>query len=128
MKLIRYYQNNFVTLGILKINDKHSPIYTLELPWRDNRQNISCIPTGQYKLVPYNSTRYPDVWEISNVPGRADILIHIGNYPDDTKGCILPGMGIMPEQPMVSNSVNAIGLMRSIIGRKGEHGIEIINS
>lgn len=127
MKLLRYFQNNHVTLGVLIIDNKHSPIYTLEPPWRDNERDISCIPQGKYRLAPYNSAKYPDVWEVKDVPGRTAILFHIGNYLKDTRGCILPGMGVMPECPMVNNSVNAIGLMRVILGRQEDYEIEIIN-
>ena len=50
-KLIRYYSDLKVTLGILKLNVAHDPIYTLELPWRENKTNLSCIPLGTYKVT-----------------------------------------------------------------------------
>jgi hypothetical protein len=31
--------------------------------------------------------------ELQNVPGRQFILIHIGNTPTDTQGCLLTGFG-----------------------------------
>jgi hypothetical protein len=62
----------------------------------------TAIPTGRYlvKLLvsqkfkgrdyakPYGG-RFPT---IMNVPGFSGILIHPGNTPADTSGCILPGM------------------------------------
>lgn len=62
---------------------------TLELPWRDNKRSVSCIPSGQYELV-YNGLyhRLPS-WHIKNVPDRSEILIHVGNTYLDTRGCIL---------------------------------------
>ena len=64
---------------------------TMELPWRDNRTNVSCIPTGRYKLSLFTSAKFGKCLEVMNVPGRNAILIHKGNYNKDTHGCILPG-------------------------------------
>jgi hypothetical protein len=62
----------------------------------------TAIPTGEYKVLmdrvsPKYSTR--DAYQfcegkvpfLDKVPGFAGILIHIGNYPKDTEGCILVG-------------------------------------
>lgn len=62
------------------------------------------IPAGLYKLrkktdgsfyEKYHSN-YGHAWvpEIMNVPGFKDILIHIGNYIRDTRGCLLPNKSI----------------------------------
>ena len=72
---------------------------TLELPWNNNRRNISCVPTGQYLLEPFSSDAHPDtykLWTMSHqeVPGRTDILIHVGNTINDTAGCVLVGYGL----------------------------------
>lgn len=67
--------------------------YTLEKPWMDNQNNISSIPTGKYNAI----IRYDhnDHWriELKNVPNRDNVQIHIGNSVDDSKGCILVGLG-----------------------------------
>ena len=118
--------DDIVTLGVLKMNNKHDPVYTLELPWQNNKQNISCIPEGKYKLIPHKGTEFKDVYCIKDVPGRNAILFHIGNYLDDTKGCVLPGLGILSNSPMVVNSRQAIETMHKTLGKK-EHDLEIIN-
>ncbi|GAA4824230.1 DUF5675 family protein [Algivirga pacifica] len=70
---------------------------TLELPWLDNQNRISCIPTGQYKAVFRTFGKYANrsfhIQQLdgSEVPGRAGILIHTGNFYTHTKGCILVG-------------------------------------
>lgn len=56
------------------------------------------IPAGTYRLIQRRQggfyTRYKQryghhfVVELDNVPGFSDILIHIGNNPNDTKGCL----------------------------------------
>ena len=76
-KLIRYHFGLKATLGVLKLNMAHSPIYTLELPWRENKPNISCIPEGTYECIPYTSEKFPNVYQIKNVPNREAILLHI---------------------------------------------------
>lgn len=68
--------------------------YSLELPWRSNVPQISCIPSGDYKMVKEMHPRFADVFRLSSVPDRLGILIHAGNTTHDTKGCILPGLDI----------------------------------
>ncbi len=117
-KLIRYHFGLKATLGVLKLNMAHSPIYTLELPWRENKPNISCIPEGTYECIPYTSEKFPNVYQIKNVPNREAILLHIGNHPTDTHGCVLIGKGVSPTTPMISNSKEAMDLMRNEISNK----------
>lgn len=78
------------TLGSLVVNDFFG-FAVLELPWRDNKTNISCIPEGIYQCRVRTSPKYGKHIEVLKVPGRADILIHFGNFPKDTRGCILIG-------------------------------------
>ncbi len=74
--------------------------HTLELPWRDNRQNISCIPTGEYEVVRRYSPHFAkELYWIRNVHKRSWILIHAANFAGDTElgwqshlqGCIAIG-------------------------------------
>jgi len=70
---------------------------TLELPFRQNKQSCSCIPTGTYNVIWCFTNRYGYVYSLSNVPDRFGILMHSGNYAgaidigllSDTRGCIL---------------------------------------
>lgn len=119
VRLIRYYSGLKATLGILKLPVAHSPIFTLELPWRDNADNISCIPIGIYDVEPYTSEKFPNVYQIKNVPNRDAILIHVGNYAGDTHGCVLIGKDVDSLTPMVTNSKGAMELLRNEIGDKG---------
>lgn len=69
--------------------------HTLELAWKNNEKSISCIPQGDYDCkVRYRneSASYDYVHLIvQDVENRSYILFHRGNYPSDTKGCILTG-------------------------------------
>ena len=67
--------------------------YTLELPWKSNSHNISCIPAGIYtvvKIKPTEKRPYFYFW-VKDVPGRDGILMHRGNYTRDLRGCLLGG-------------------------------------
>ena len=67
---------------------------TLELPWMNNKQNISCIPTGEYKVKWAFSPRFLKyMYHVQNVKGRSGIRFHVGNYYTDIQGCILLGNG-----------------------------------
>ena len=88
--------------------------YTLELPWRDNKRNISCIPAGVYDCIIRRSPRFGLTYWVLKVPDRTYILIHSGNWAGDralgfkthVNGCILLGkkMGYLQEQRAVLNS------------------------
>ena len=64
--------------------------YNLELPYKSNACNISCIPAGIYPFEKRNDYRLGKTIRILNVPNRTGILVHVGNYLKDTEGCILP--------------------------------------
>jgi len=87
--------------------------YTLELPDRDNVNDISRIPAGRYPAhVRYD---HADKWrvELEQVPGRTNVQIHIGNYPEQSKGCILVGM--KSNNCQVFGSSNAYGALRKAL-------------
>lgn len=76
---------------------------TLELPWLNNKPNISCIPEGIYTVKVRYSEKYKRHLEIKNVKNRKYILIHWGNYvgshnpktgKSDIEGCVLVGKSL----------------------------------
>ena len=68
--------------------------FILELPDKQNQKRISRIPEGEYDCVKRFSEKYKNHFHILDVPNRSYILIHIGNYKGDTKGCLLPGQSL----------------------------------
>lgn len=74
---------------------RHMMVRCLELEWLDNAKGKSCIPAGTYAMRFTMSNRFKvKMWEVCDVPGRAGIRIHSGNYAGDklssSEGCLLP--------------------------------------
>ena len=105
------------TIGELYINDVFQ-CYTLENTWMDNIKRLSCIPIGCYKLITktygrfYKQYNHPIIM-LNDVPNRSEILIHRGNYPKDTLGCILLGDTI--GEDYIGNSRNTYNKIYPII-------------
>lgn len=89
VRLTRFLQNDKCSLGALVAEGFRA--YTMEPPWKNNKPNISCIPPGEYECYWHRSPKYGWVYLVSGVPDRSHILIHPGNIPQHTRGCILPG-------------------------------------
>lgn len=114
--LYRLARGDHGTQGVLHYNDKE--LHTLELPWRDNQRNISCIPKGEYECKTRTSPRFGLVYWIQKVKDRSFILIHSGNWAGDinkglkthVNGCILLGLnrGTLMGQLAVLNSRLAV--------------------
>ena len=53
----------------------------------------TAIPTGTYKLAwTLSPSRGVYTLRLLDVPGYQGILVHSGNRPEDTEGCICPGL------------------------------------
>lgn len=117
VNLLRIRRNDQGTTGILTTPFGFQ-CYTLELPWRNNQKNISCIPPGEYVTKFKTSPKYGKVYHVQDVPNRTFILIHSGNWAGDVKkgyrthvnGCILLGLkkGLLDGQVAVLNSRLAV--------------------
>lgn len=83
------------TLGEFILKDDKGTVLmkckTLELPWKNNEFQKSCIPSGTYNVVPRTSPKFSKHYHILDVPNRTYILIHTGNYHTQILGCILVG-------------------------------------
>ena len=107
----RKSSTNKCTMGYLSVNDAVIG-YSLELPWADNSNNISCIPVGTYTgILRYDKN---DRWRIQleNVPNRTGVQIHIGNNTSQIKGCILIGEGANVDNCSVSGSARGYSKLK----------------
>lgn len=65
--------------------------HTIELPWKDNLSQVSCIPEGEYFIEKRYSSRFGWHLEVLNVPNRSLILFHPANNAlNELRGCIAP--------------------------------------
>ena len=125
--LIRDIFSKESTIGELFLNGERI-CDTLENPWVDNQRNISCIPEGVYpvrlRLPRESGTRDYLHLLVQEVPNRDFILVHRGNFPSQTQGCLLVGLGT--EQDVVHNSVLAMDLLIKEILNLGGENINLI--
>lgn len=102
LELLRLDANQF---GVLRAAGELICV-TLELPYLDNKKNVSSIPVGTYEgRRVYDRKNIPETFELT-VAGRSGILFHTGNTHADTQGCILCGMtfSISRHEPFLINS------------------------
>lgn len=92
---------------------------TLELAWRNNRRDISCVPEGTYPIELEYSPKFGYSWELKQVPNRSEVKIHQGNFFRQIEGCILVGdMHIKideDEEPDLRNSMATKVRMQKIM-------------
>lgn len=136
LTLIRDISTPEITMGWLSINGKKWA--TLERPWapaivgRGGMKGRSCVPPGEYQLLPHDTEAHPKVWALVNtsldvyrdpvsVPtaklgyARTAVLIHVANFVHELRGCIALGKtrGKDRDQWMVRSSRDAINELRA---------------
>ncbi len=94
--------------------------FSMELPDRENKPNISCIPEGEYTCTFRKSPTHGGCYHIENVKGRSGVLIHSANLPRQLLGCIALGssIGILEGQKAVLNSKATVKSLEDVMGRK----------
>lgn len=54
---------------------------------------FGCVPKGIYRIIKRYSPKFKkSMYYLAYVHGRSGIMFHAGNFPKDTKGCILLGL------------------------------------
>jgi hypothetical protein len=135
LKLIRKTETKNSTIGELYYEGKFL-CYTLEDVGRKVKIfGKTRIWAGVYEITLRTvglfhnryTKRFPDIHKgmlhVRRVKGFKYILIHIGNYPKDTHGCILVGMG--KGQDMITGSTNAYRKIYPIILGALERGEKV---
>ena len=115
--------------GTMSVNDE-AFCKTVERPWLDNRPFISCIPAGDYDLVPWDSPKFGqvvafvnpglhiflDAHDVKDERARDKCLIHAANYPHELNGCCAVGAEVInfPHHGFgVTNSRRALERLRA---------------
>lgn len=106
------------TLGILTYGE--FKCFTLELPWKNNERNISCIPAAEaYIGKKHKSPLNGDCIAINNVLNRTHIQIHSANFIRQLRGCIAVGDSIKfldgNNIPDVTNSRNTLKALLAVL-------------
>lgn len=116
-------------LGVLHFRGQPIAV-TLELAWRNNARNVSCIPLGRYRCVPTVSPRHGVTWQVMDVPNRSGILFHAGNAAPDSEGCILLGAAFGVPGPngmrTVIGSRIALERFRRELGAVGDFYLDVL--
>jgi hypothetical protein len=93
--IIRHYFEGKQNRGYCLALDRNGGIIyqcvTLELPYFNNAQNISCISTGLYSATILHHPKFGYCAKVHDVVGRSGIFMHTGNYHADIQGCVLVG-------------------------------------
>lgn len=132
------------TPGIITVGEQQW--HLLELPWRNNRQRMSCIPANTYPAQFHQSAKFGSTIWIREIPNRFGVLMHSGNVAGDTDkewmthslGCLLPGrragkltVGGKQQRAVLSSRTamrEILTALRAIVGRATAFEIEIIGA
>lgn len=121
----RYFEHG--TFSYLYSPEGEQLCAVVEREWNNNQPNISCIPQGEYTLVPHHSPRFGDCYALVapslgvTIHGpslRTHILFHVANLPEQLEGCLAPGMGfgVVKNQWGVVNSTIAFDKLMEYLG------------
>lgn len=128
LSLIRNTRTNEATLGSLTVDDFTAYTTCEDLPHLRKIPGKTRIPAGRYRikfrrvLSPLTETyRRQHSWfkwhlELQDVPGFTFVYIHIGNWAENTDGCILVGRDVNVEDSMITSSTDAYKELYGIIG------------
>ena len=132
--LERYGSTPMGTFGELIIGD--FKFHTVERPWLDNKPFVSCIPDGEYKLIPFTRSNGDEVFALINDDitkykeshsTRYSVLIHKANISDELAGCIAPGVkfGFVKGKRAVLSSGLAMTQIMKLLKYDEEHTLTI---
>jgi Family of unknown function (DUF5675) len=139
LTLIRQPEGDGAIAGDLFVGE--TALMTLELPWRNNLPDASCVPLGKYDLIPYNSPAHGPTWCLENTELKVmgcDILstdqiargyrsmveLHAANWSTQLLGCIALGLDDQPMldpatgivEPAIEDSRDAVAFLVAQLG------------
>ena len=123
--LIRNETSDEGTFGSFAINQFRC--VSAELPNRNNKVGVSCIPVGDYVCRwLYSNEHKRNIYHITDVPNRTDIEIHSGNWAgditkglkSDVKGCCILGnkIEIIEGQKGITDSKDILARFEKLMG------------
>lgn len=127
--IFRTHQNKKQTMGYCWVRNPGGDFFLpnvffiLELPWQDNKPNVSRVPPGIYPARIYKSPKFKRrVILLEDVPGRSWIEMHPMTYHWDTEGCIGVSYDLADfnrdGQPDLKSSANALDRILRLVPKK----------
>ena len=124
ISIIRCIYTEKSTVGSLHINNQYF-CDTLEDKVREEKiYGSTAIPQGIYKVELCKSNKFNRLMPcILDVPNYTGIMIHWGNRPEDTEGCVLVGKN--DRQDWVSNSKDTFNKLFIVLQEAVKHKEDI---
>lgn len=141
LELLRLSDDGHQTLGVLYVIEGNKILFeckTLELPYLNNKNKISCIPPttdkelvpkGKYKVTKrktkYSRFKYEHLL-INDVPNRDYILIHGANYYTELLGCVAVGNKFKDiNGDNLDDVLNSLNTLETLLTYIPEEGIDL---
>lgn len=116
----RYFEHG--TFSTLHREDGSKVCCVVERPWLNNQPSKSCVPEGNYNLIPHESPKFGRCYALSadslgvTIFGpslRTHVLIHKANRVSELLGCLAPGtrFGELNNEWAVMNSTVAFNAL-----------------
>lgn len=108
---------------------------TVEQPWNGNAARHSCIPAGDYALLPYDSPKHGPTVVFHNpalaifgtpelIPpgrrGRSLCEIHSANWPFQLEGCVAIGTRLAQIAPHGLGVIQSAATVARLLARLGD--------
>lgn len=117
----RTYTNRNAIISYLHINTKDYRATLFVLENKDYQ-----IPKGDYEIKFTYSPRFDRyLWHLQDVYKRAGIRIHAGNSAEDTRGCLIVGLGYNQENAIVLWSKDAMALLNKCLDKNKTYNLKI---
>lgn len=129
IKVERKYRKKEYTIGTLSINgqwicDTMEP-HCINWQWEEKVPGKTAIPEGTYKIQMKRSPKFKkNMPYLIEVPHFEGVMIHTGNFPNHTQGCILVGYNTV--RGLVLKSREAFDKIMERIDYALEVGKEVI--
>ena len=128
VELNRIYMGPEGTHGRITV-DGRFVAYSVELPWKGNERDVSCIPAGSYDLAYVESPHFGQRLHVIDVHGRSAILLHKGNWQKDTRGCLLivSSIGMKEGGCCGYHSTEALATLEALLPNYANHTLTVRN-
>jgi hypothetical protein len=140
IELIRDFESITGTHGTMEIDGR--TFHTLEPPDLGNEPFQSCVPLGEYDLIPFDSPKYGktfimvnhdlNVYEREDSPGRPEkgrflcLFTHYGNEVWNFVGCVGAGYSYDKEKDRLLPSTRAATAeVNAYVDREGSYRLRI---